>query len=133
MLDRFSSPGLLLRIESIVLLAVAVGTFAWHDGSWWLFATIFLAPDLSFFGYLAGPRVGVVVYNLAHAFVLPGVLLAFAVAGSEIALDLASIWGAHIALDRALGYGLKYPEGFKETHLGRLGRASLEGARSSAR
>jgi hypothetical protein len=30
------------------------------------------------------------------------------------------IWGAHIALDRVLGYGLKYPDGSKETHLGRV-------------
>lgn len=100
MLDRLSSPGLLLRIESIVFLAAAVGTYAWHDGSWWLFAILFLAPDLSFLGYLAGPHVGALVYNLAHTFVLPGVLLAFAIAGSGVALDLALIWGAHIALDR---------------------------------
>jgi hypothetical protein len=122
MLDRLTSPGLLLRAESIVLLGAAVGTYAWHDGSWWLFVILFLAPDLSFLGYYAGPRIGAAVYNLAHAFVLPGVLLAFAAAGSGIALDLALIWGAHIALDRAVGYGLKYPEGFKETHLDRLGR-----------
>src|SRR5687768_4784637 len=106
MLDRLTSPGLLLRLESVVLLVTAVGTFAWHDGSWWLFAILFLAPDLSFLGFLAGARVGAMVYNLAHAFVLPGMLLAFAVTDSDLALDLALIWGAHIALDRALGYGL---------------------------
>ena len=122
MLDRLTSPGLLLRVESIVLLAAAVGACAWHGGSWWLFLILFLAPDLSFFAYLAGPRIGAAGYNLAHAFVLPEVLLAFAAVGSALALDLALIWGAHIALDRAIGYGLKYPEGFKETHLGRLGR-----------
>jgi hypothetical protein len=27
------------------------------------------------------------------------------------------IWTAHIAMDRALGYGLKYPTAFKSTHL----------------
>ena len=122
MLDRLSSPALLLRVEALVLLAVAVGAYAWHDGSWWLFAILFLAPDLSFLGYLAGPRVGAATYNLAHAYVLPGVLLAIATTGAALAVDLALIWGAHIAFDRALGYGLKYPEGFGTTHLGQIGR-----------
>jgi hypothetical protein len=35
---------------------------------------------------------------------------------------LAVILLAHIAADRALGYGLKYATGFKDTHLGRIGR-----------
>jgi len=123
MLDRLTSPGLLLRVESLVLLAVAVGIYAWHDGSWWLFAILFLAPDLSFLGFLGGPRTGAMTYNLAHAFIIPGLLLAVATTGSELAVDLALIWGAHIAMDRVLGYGLRYPEGSQETHLGRLGRS----------
>ena len=114
------SPRLLLRVESLVLFATAVGVYAWHDGSWWLFAVLFLAPDLSFLAYLAGPRLGAAGYNLVHAFVLPGILLAASAFGSDLALDLALIWGAHIGFDRLLGYGLKYPEGFKETHLGRV-------------
>ena len=121
-LDRLTAPGPLLRVESLVLLAVAVGAYAWHDGSWLLFALLILAPDLSALGYLSGPRVGAATYNLAHAFVLPGILLAFGAAGSDLALDLALIWGAHIAADRALGYGLKYPEGFKSTHIQRVER-----------
>lgn len=113
---------MLLRAESLVLLATAMAAYAWHDSSWWLFGLLFFAPDLSFLGYLAGPHVGAVVYNLAHAFILPGILLAFGATGSDLAIDLALIWGAHIAMDRAVGYGLKYPEGFKETHLSRLDR-----------
>jgi hypothetical protein len=118
MRNPLTSPRFLLRVESFVLFAVSVGVYAWHDGSWWLFALLFLAPDLSFFAYLAGPRLGAAAYNLVHAFVLPGLVLA--AVGSDLALDLALIWGAHIALDRLLGYGLKYPDGFKETHLGRI-------------
>ena len=121
-LDRISSPGVLLRAESLVLLAAAVGVYAWHDGPWVLFVVLFLAPDLSFLGYLAGPRTGAFVYNLAHAFVLPGILLAVGAGGEHLAIDLALIWGAHIAFDRVIGYGLKYRESFKETHLQRLTR-----------
>ena len=36
---------------------------------------------------------------------------------------VALIWAAHIAVDRALGYGLKYGAGFGLTHLGRIGGA----------
>lgn len=122
MLDRLTAPSLLLRVESLTLLAVAIGTYAWHDGSWWLFAVLFLAPDLSFLGYLAGPGIGAATYNVAHAYIVPGGLLAVSTTGSAIAFDLALIWGAHIALDRTLGYGLKYPEGFGKTHLGEVGR-----------
>ena len=121
-LGRITSPGLLLRVESLVLLVTAIGVYAWHDGSWVLFAVLFLAPDLSFLAFLAGRRLSAAAYNLAHAFILPGVLLAFGAAGSSLAIDLALIWGAHIALDRILGYGLRYPEALKETHLGRISR-----------
>lgn len=31
---------------------------------------------------------------------------------------------AHSSLDRVLGYGLKYPDSFSHTHLGRIGRTS---------
>jgi hypothetical protein len=35
---------------------------------------------------------------------------------------VAIVWFAHIGLDRALGYGLKYADGFQHTHLGTIGR-----------
>ncbi len=43
---------------------------------------------------------------------------------SPLVLSLAMIWLAHIGIDRALGYGLKYSAGFGFTHLGRIGRAA---------
>jgi hypothetical protein len=117
-------PRLLLRLEGAALLIVAVAMF-WHrDGSWWLFAILILAPDLSFLGYLAGPRAGAVAYNAAHATLAP---LALAVLGLlaavPTAIAIALIWLAHIGADRMLGYGLKYGAGFGFTHLGRIGRA----------
>ncbi|GLR92489.1 hypothetical protein GCM10007858_01070 [Bradyrhizobium liaoningense] len=41
---------------------------------------------------------------------------------SPLTLSIALIWLAHIGIDRALGYGLKYSAGFSFTHLGRIGR-----------
>jgi hypothetical protein len=40
--------------------------------------------------------------------------------GSQLLLSAALIWLAHIGMDRALGYGLKYPTTFKDTHLGHV-------------
>jgi hypothetical protein len=92
---------------------------------WWLFAVLFLTPDLSFLGYLAGPRVGAIAYNSAHTLLGP---IALALAGfllpSFDLIALSLIWTAHIGFDRMLGYGLKYTAGFGFTHLGRIGRAA---------
>lgn len=72
-------------------------------------------------GYLINVRVGAALYNLVHTEVGP--LLLGAVAVSENwhnTLLFAIIWMAHIGLDRMLGYGLKYPTFFKDTHLQRV-------------
>ena len=113
----------LLRLEGLTLLAGMTLLYGLWGGTWWLYAVLFLAPDLSFLGYLAGPRVGAIVYNAAHSEIIP---LAMILAGFGFAppllLSIAIIWLAHIGFDRTLGYGLKYQAGFGFTHLGRIGR-----------
>jgi hypothetical protein len=118
-------PRLLLRLEGVALCAAATWLYARTGLSWWLYAILFLVPDISFAGYLAGERVGAAVYNVAHT-TAPPLVLAFAALWLEqpLALGIALIWLAHVGIDRALGYGLKYDEGFGFTHLGRVGRAS---------
>jgi hypothetical protein len=111
-----------LRVEGVALLIAAVSWYAAAGHAWSTFAFFFLAPDISFAGYLAGPRVGAVVYNVAHGLVVPLALAAFGVAGRPDLLPVAAIWAAHIGFDRMLGYGLKYETAFGETHLGRVGR-----------
>jgi hypothetical protein len=84
---------------------------------------LFLVPDLSFAAYLAGPQTGAVIYNTAHSYLLPVALMTVGFALPEpLILSIAMIWLAHIGIDRALGYGLKYEAGFGFTHLGRIGR-----------
>ena len=86
-----------------------------------MFLLLFLAPDLSMLGYLANPRLGSLVYNLAHTYFVPLVLAGIGlVASSHLCILLALIWAAHIGMDRLLGYGLKYPTAFKDTHLQRV-------------
>lgn len=116
----------LLRLEGLALFAGMTLLYAVWGGTWWIYGILFLAPDLSFAAYLAGPRAGAIVYNAAHSYMGPTVLMVtgFAMA-SPLPLSFAMIWLAHIGIDRALGYGLKYSAGFGFTHLGRIGRAAV--------
>jgi len=118
-------PRTLLRLEGVSIFAIATVMY-WRLGeTWWLFAILFLAPDLSSFAYLGGARVGAVIYNLLHTIVGP-ILLALAglFVPYEPAMAIALIWLAHCGFDRALSYGLKYEVGFGFTYLGRIGRAA---------
>ena len=113
----------LLRLEGLTLFAGMVVLYGAWDGSWWIFAMLFLAPDLSFLAYLSGPRTGALVYNAAHSYMAPVALLTLGFGfEAPLTLSIAMIWLAHIGFDRALGYGLKYAAGFTFTHLGRIGR-----------
>jgi Domain of unknown function (DUF4260) len=115
----------LLRVEGLGLFGAATLCYLVSGASWWLFAVLFLAPDLSFLGYLAGPRLGAIVYNALHATIGPLLLgLGGVVMHWPMAASIALIWIAHIGIDRALGYGLKYAAGFGFTHLGRIGPAA---------
>lgn len=114
---------LLLRLEGLTLLAGMVVLYATWGGSWGIFALLFLAPDLSFIAYLAGPRAGAIVYNAAHSYMAPMALMTLGFGfAAPLTLSIAMIWLGHIGFDRALGYGLKYSAGFGFTHLGRIGR-----------
>ena len=113
----------LLRVEGLALGLFCVALYSALDQPWWIFAVLFLAPDLSLLGYLGGPRIGAAAYNVVHTWVAVVLLLAVAwygFDGDATVLSLAFILGAHIGVDRALGYGLKYESGFKDTHLGSL-------------
>ena len=121
------APRLVLRAEGAALLVVVTLLYRGTGASWWLFAILFLAPDLSFLGYLAGSRAGAIAYNAAHTLIGPAVLGVVALLLlPPTAVAVALVWAAHIGFDRLLGYGLKYAAGFGFTHLGRIGRdASL--------
>ena len=105
-------------------MAVFIGAIAVYldsDYSVLALVLLFLTPDVSFLGYLAGPRTGSLVYNSVHTYVVPLALgIAGVIADSGVPIQVALIWSAHIGFDRLLGYGLKYPTAFEDTHLGRL-------------
>lgn len=114
-------PATSLRLEGLLLLTGAVALFAGTGESWWVFGLLFLVPDVGLLGYLAGSRIGAHAYNATHGLALPLALaIAAHLAGGGPALAGALVWIAHIGFDRALGYGLKYPADFHDTHLQRV-------------
>jgi len=113
----------LLRLEGLAAAALSAAFYARTGASWWLFAALWIAPDLSMLGYLAGPCRGARVYNAVHTYVLPSVLgLSAFLLHAHALLPVALIWINHIGVDRLMGYGLKYSNGFGWTHLGTLGK-----------
>ncbi len=107
-----------------MLLALSVFAYARYGSSWWLFALLLLAPDVGALGYLAGSRIGAWSYNALHTYLGPAAVVAIGVVGgSAVVLSIGFIWFAHIGMDRALGYGLKYDDAFGHTHLGYIGRS----------
>ncbi|WP_084508003.1 DUF4260 domain-containing protein [Mesorhizobium sp. WSM3224] len=118
---------LAVRLEWVAVAVAAIVFYAVWGVSWWLFALLILAPDLSMLGYLAGPRIGAIAYNALHILIAPLVLaLAGELLANSTIAAVALIWIAHIAIDRALGYGLKLSSGFQDTHLGRIGRREAD-------
>jgi hypothetical protein len=109
--------------EGAALFLAAVFVFWRLGGSWLLFLVLFLAPDLSFLAYLSSPRLGAAAYNAVHTTLGPLALFALGYLFDAAFVEgLAAIWLAHVGIDRALGYGLKYATAFNDTHLGRIGR-----------
>lgn len=119
--QRLTGPGVLLRLEGLALFAAVGALYAYFGFSWWLFAALLLTPDLAALGYLINARVGSLAYNLLHTSTLPlllgGLSLLF---GLSFGVQLALIWLAHIGMDRSVGYGLKYADSFKHTHLSEI-------------
>ncbi len=110
---------------ALAALAVVVAVYPeW----WWMVLAAFLAFDLSMLGYLRSTAAGATTYNAVHNYACPALaaLAALALepvssAASTTAGILACAWAFHVGVDRALGYGLKLPDSFTSTHLGRIG------------
>ncbi len=113
---------IILQIEEFAMLILAVYLFTFTQYPWWLFAVLFLSPDIGMIGYLINPKVGSITYNLTHH---KGIAIALYLAGIFLNVSMLQFTGilmfAHSSFDRVLGYGLKYKDAFKHTHLGNIG------------
>ena len=126
----FARPSAILRAEAAALLAANLLLYNYlFPAAWGWFALWFFVPDLSLIPFaLPAKRLATTVYNVSHTYALP-VLLGFAsIYFHWIRTEqFACIWIAHISFDRLLGYGLKYPQSFKLTHIQRSASIGVEG------
>ncbi len=127
-----TTPGLRRWLRAEGVAAFIGGLAAWLalGAPWWLFVLLILVPDVSMVGYRRGPWIGAIGYNLVHNWATAGAVL-----GAGLVLDAQGVaFGgavvltgvllvAHVGIDRAFGYGLKFPTSFQDTHLGRIGRS----------
>jgi len=114
-------PPVLLRLEGLCVLLVSLLIYLRLDGSIWWFLGLLLVPDLTMIGYVLNVRIGAVIYNAGHTLAVPLAAGAAAMfAGDVTVVPYVLIWIAHIGMDRLLGYGLKYPTYFQDTHLQRV-------------
>jgi hypothetical protein len=112
-----------LRGEGVAAFVAGLLLYGWLGGWWVVVIPLLLVPDASMIGYLRGPRVGAFTYNLAHNWAMGLAILGVGLATDSSGIALAgAILIAHTGMDRALGYGLKLPTSFSDTHLGRIGR-----------
>jgi hypothetical protein len=112
----------ILRTEGLVCLLLACAVYQAQGFSWCQFGWLFFLPDVAILVYVLGSeRMGMWAYNLTHSTVGAGLLAVWGLLSNNTAcLQVALIWFAHIGFDRALGFGLKFPLGFRVTHLGVL-------------
>lgn len=111
----------LLHIEGLVVLAICIYFYFHLQFSWIVFIVLLLVPDLSALGYLKNVKVGSALYNLFHTYTIPAlIMLSSLLIHNNNGLMISLIWIAHIGMDRMIGYGLKYPTKFQDTHLNRV-------------
>ncbi|QQR36885.1 DUF4260 domain-containing protein [Devosia oryziradicis] len=113
------------RAEAVLVFLAGLLLFWQADSglTWWLAAILFFAPDLGFAAYLAGNRIGAVIYNLVHLYAFGLGLFAIGIVlAMPVVAALGALWLAHAGFDRLFGYGLKSTRGFDITHLGMIGK-----------
>ena len=131
-----------LRLEELAQFLLCIAALAMNGVPWWAYVLLVIGPDIGMLGYLANARVGAITYNRFHH---KGIAVLCAVAsvaseaismlagvptlGEALLLGSVILYG-HSSMDRALGYGLKYPDNFKHTHLGWIGKESAVGSGS---
>ena len=113
-----------LRLEGLAAFGAGLVLFGLNGGAWLLLVPLLLLPDLAPEQVAGGGQVGTFTYNLIHTWAPGFIVLALGLwLGSAEVQLAAAILIAHVGMDRAVGYGLKLPTSFQDTHLGRMGRA----------
>lgn len=112
-----------IKFEELAQFILGIAMFSTLDYTWWVFPALLLTPDIGMLGYLVNTRVGALIYNIFHH---KGIAIAFLLIGYFYSMPVILLTGvilfSHSAMDRIFGYGLKYSDSFKNTHLGTIGK-----------
>lgn len=110
-----------LRTEELLMFILSIYLFSLYDFSWWLYPALLLLPDIGMIGYLFNTQTGAITYNLFHH---KGIAIVIFLIGAFTAVSWIILSGiilfGHSSMDRFFGFGLKYPDSFKHTHLGTI-------------
>jgi len=118
-----SKPRFFLRLEGVVLFFASLFLFNSTHQHWWWVPVLLLAPDAFMAGYVRSTQLGALIYNIGHTYLLPTLMALYGWhVHRPLVLAIGLIWLAHIGMDRFAGYGLKYDDNFKHTHLGSLSK-----------
>lgn len=111
----------IVKLEGLAIFLAAIYFFYITEGAWLWFFVLFLVPDISMVGYLKDKRIGAILYNIVHNFFTAFLMIAFGLILKNLVLQhLGIILLAHVGFDRFFGYGLKYKDNFKSTHIQKL-------------
>lgn len=114
----------ILKLEELGQFLLSIILFNQLGFNWWVFPACILLPDLSMVGYLIDTKTGAWLYNLFHHKFLAILILSLGFYFDHSSLTLVGvILFGHSAMDRIFGYGLKFNDSFKHTHLGWIGKA----------
>lgn len=112
-----------LGIEELFMFVLGVFLFNQLEFSWWWFLVLILTPDIGMLGYIFNTKIGAIGYNVFHH---KGIAIIIYLTGVYFQNHILELIGiilfSHASLDRIFGYGLKYFDAFKHTHLETLGK-----------
>ncbi|MEJ7646127.1 MAG: DUF4260 domain-containing protein [Chryseolinea sp.] len=115
----------LLRLEEATKFAITIYLSMQLGYGPLIYFAFLLVPDVSMVGYLINSRTGAYIYNVVHH---QSVALIVSLTGYILNQPHVTFAGlillGHSSMDRMLGYGLKYNDDFKNTHLGWIGKQS---------
>ena len=110
-----------IKLEELAMFLFSILLFSQMDYVWWVYLVFILTPDIGMIGYGVSTQVGAITYNIFHH---KGIAILVGILGWYLVIPELQLAGiilfGHASMDRMLGYGLKYHDHFKNTHLGKI-------------
>ncbi|MFT3886498.1 MAG: DUF4260 domain-containing protein [Flavobacteriales bacterium] len=123
----------LIKLEEAAQFMLCLSVLILSDAQWWVYLLLAVGPDIGMLGYLIGPRIGALTYNVLHHKAVALIILVMSFEFGHIGEDgdpkahwplfiTGLILYGHASMDRILGYGLKFGDSFQHTHLDWIGK-----------